>query len=428
MLYGREGMNLSVPAESEILRGKHPPAMENPGKTIRAGLEQPIGCAPLRELLRKKKPRTTAITISDITRPVPNKTILPELLKVLNEEGIPDAAVVIVVGTGLHRPSTPEEKVELVGEQILKRIRVVDHLAADKSTVVKVADAPPVFVNKIFVESDFRIVTGLIEPHFMAGYSGGRKGICPALVDLDSVQRFHGHQVMADPHSANGILAGNPCHAESLRIAKTVGCDFLVNVAISSDRRVAGVYAGHMESAHAAGVRDVEQWTTALVEKTFDLVITSGGGYPLDKTFYQTGKGIVSAMEACNAHSTLLIVSQCEEGIGSPSFTEMMSEWSGRWQQFLKHIANTPVKHDQWQVQMMCRAMARVGGEQILLVSELNPKDLRKTWVQSVERVGNAQDRAQQAIDAFLKNHPAARIAVVPEGPYTMLRRMGDTK
>src|ERR1035437_10360626 len=260
LLYGREGMTVRVPANAAVLRGADPPPLAKPGETLHDALRRPIGSASLAELVAKKKPKTVAITISDITRPVPNKVILPALLDVLNAQGIADKQVTIIVGTGMHRPSTAAEKVELVGQGILDRCRIVDHRAEDRSTVVKVSDNPLVSVNKIFVESDFRIVTGLIEPHFMAGYSGGRKGICPALVDLETVQRFHGHRVMGDMRSASGILEGNPCHAESLRVARLVGCDFLVNVAINGQRQVAGVYAGEMEAAHAVGAADVERW------------------------------------------------------------------------------------------------------------------------------------------------------------------------
>jgi len=365
---------------------------------------------------------TVVITISDITRPVPNVVILPEILAVLNGCGVKDEAVTIVVGTGMHRPSTAQEKVELVGPEVLKRVKVIDHLPEEASELVRVAENPAVYANKTFVEGEFRIVTGLIEPHFMAGYSGGRKGVCPALVDLKTVQRFHGHRVMGDVKSASGVLEGNPCHEESLRIAKTIGIDFLVNVAIDGQRRVCGVYAGEMEAAHAAGVRDVEKWVSAKIEEPFDLVVTCGGGYPLDKTFYQTGKGMVTALPACHKGTTVLIVAECEEGVGSESFTELMTGWSGKWREFLTHIAGTDVKKDQWQVQMLTRVMAAVGTEQVLLVCDgLKADVVKKLWVTPVEGRGSAAERAQRVIDEYVAKHPKARVCVVPEGPYTML-------
>ena len=295
LLYGRQGATILLPGNAVILRAEHPPALPHPRQAVREALQNPIGTAGLGQLLARRKPRQVAITISDITRPVPNTIILPELLEVLHTQGISDESVTIVIGTGMHRPSTPAELIELVGEEILHRYRVVDHRADDPDSLVRVADDPPVSINKIFAAADFRIVTGLIEPHFMAGYSGGRKGVCPALVDLQTVQRFHGYATLSDARAVNGNLEGNPCHAESLRIASLVGVDFLVNVAINGRGKICGVYAGEMEAAHQAGITDVQRWTSAVVPHPFDLVITCGGGYPLDQTFYQSVKAMVTA-------------------------------------------------------------------------------------------------------------------------------------
>jgi nickel-dependent lactate racemase len=429
LLYGRKGIEVEVPEGATVLRGGHGHVLERPGESIRTAIEKPIGSAPLSELLRRKKPKTVVITISDITRPVPNKVILPELLAVLNANDVPDSAITVVVGTGMHRPSTDSEKIELVGTDLLKRVRVIDHLPEEPSELLRVTDegeSPVVSANKTFMQADFRIVTGLIEPHFMAGYSGGRKGVCPALVDLNTVQRFHGHRVMGDMRSASGVLQGNPCHEESLRIARRIGIDFLVNVAINGEREVCGVYAGDMEAAHAVGVKDVERWTSAAIEEPFDLVVTCGGGYPLDKTFYQTGKGMVTALPACHKGTTVLIAAECEEGVGSESFTELMTGWNGKWREFLSHIAGTDVKKDQWQVQMLTRVMEAVGTEQVLLVCDgLQADIVRKLWVTPVQGAGTAGQRTQRVIDEFVAKHPSARVAVIPEGPYTMLLARG---
>jgi nickel-dependent lactate racemase len=375
-------------------------------------------------LLAQKKPRRVAITISDITRPVPNTIILPALLEVLHSQGIANEQITIVIGTGLHRPSTPAEKLELVGPEILRDVRVVDHRASDPDTLVRVSSDPPVSINKIFAAADFRIVTGLIEPHFMAGYSGGRKGVCPALVDLETVQRFHGHTILSDARATNGILEGNPCHAESLRIARLVGIEFLVNVAINSDRKLCGIYAGDMEAAHQAGVADVRRWTSAIVDHPFDIVVTCAGGFPLDQTFYQSGKSMVTALPACHAQTTLLVLSDCQEGIGSESFTQVMLAWSNRWREFLEHIAKTPeVRHDQWQAQMLCRVMERIGQERLWVACDgLPPQSLQKCWATPIPGDGPAPQRLQQALDRLLREHPGATVAVIPDGPYTLLQ------
>ena len=423
LLFGRQGVELSVPGHAVLLRAAHRPELPQPEEAVRQALLRPIATASLAQLVEKRKPRRAAITISDITRPVPNQVFLPALIETLNSQGVGDAQIMIVVGTGLHRPSTPAEKIELIGPHVLRRCPVVDHRADDPSSLVRVSDNPPVFINKIFADADFRIVTGLIEPHFMAGYSGGRKGVCPALMDLRTVQRFHGYSILNDARSANGVIEGNPCHAESLRIARLVGIDFLFNVAINDQRKICGIYAGDMEAAHQTGIADVRNWTSAKVDKPFDLVVTNGGGYPLDKTLYQSTKGMVTALPACHDKTVLMILSECQEGIGSPSYTEMMLHWSNRWREFLEHIRTSPeVRHDQWTPQMHCRTLERIGQERLWMATDGLPQEtLAKCWVTPLTGTGTAPQRMQQALDRFAAEHPNSRIAVIPDGPYTML-------
>jgi len=423
LLYGREGMELTVPATATILAGRHAPGLPQPARALRDALRNPIGSPPLAELLRRRRPRSVAVTLSDITRPVPNAEILHAVLETLNAEGVSDDQVTLLIGTGMHRPSTPTERLELLGEDLLRRCRVVDHRADDAGSLVRVADDPPVSVNALFARADFRIVTGLIEPHFMAGFSGGRKGVCPALVDLQTVQRFHGYSLLSDARSTAGRLDGNPCHAESLRIARLVGVDFLVNVAVNADRRMCGVYAGDMEQAHLTGARDVAAWTSARVDEPYDLVVTCGGGYPLDQTFYQTVKGMVAALPACREDSLLLLASDCGGGIGSESYAELMFAHAD-WRAFLDKIAADPrVRKDQWQAQMHCRMLEKLGVERIRLACDgLSPDVLAKLWVTPLRGPGPAGQRCQRAIDEFLAARPNARVAVIPDGPYTFLK------
>jgi len=428
LLYGKDGMTVRVPASAAILAGKNVESIDQPQRAVKAALDRPTGSRPLGELVSARRPQTVAITISDITRPVPNRVFLPPLLEALNRAGVDDARIVIIVGTGMHRASTDQERRILVGERILGRVEVIDHVAADPETLVKVADDPPVSVNRRFAEADFRIVTGYIEPHFMAGFSGGRKGVCPALVDLATVQRFHGYETLADPRADNGVLEGNPCHEIALRVARTVGVDFLFNVAITRNRRVAGIYCGELEAAHLAGCRDVAEWTSADVGPDgvrFDLVITNGGGYPLDATFYQTVKGMCTALPALGPQSSLLIVSECSEQLGSQAFTELMLGYDNDWRRFLADIAASgETRLDQWEFQMQARVLGRIGMENLRFVSDgIDAETQTHIAVAPVLGNGDAQARAQRAIDEFLARRPDARVAVIPDGPYTLLRR-----
>jgi nickel-dependent lactate racemase len=419
-------MELRVPDRATVLEAPHVPPLPNVAQAVAKALAAPIGSPPLRELLRAKNPRTVAITISDITRPVPNREFLPALLEAVNTAGIPDGRIVIIIGTGMHRPSTPQERAALVGEETLARVDVIDHRADDETTLVQVSDDPPVRLCRRFAEADFRIVTGYIEPHFMAGFSGGRKGVCPALVDLRTIQRFHGYQTLSDGRADNGVLEGNPCHEISLKVARRVGVDFLFNVAITADRRTAGIYCGDLEQAHQAGCRQVREWTTAKIDGPFDLVVTNGGGYPLDLTFYQTVKGMCTALPALAPGSTLLQVSACGEGLGSKLFAELILGWDNDWRAFLAEIAAHPGRTllDQWELQMQARVLERIGMDKLWFVSDgIEAQTQRHIAVHPLLGEGDAAARAQRAIDDFVAAHPQASIAAIPAGPYTMLAR-----
>lgn len=422
--YGKDTVTLRVPDATELLNGPTIPALADPQAALRDALRNPIGSDPLRAIAERKKPATVCITMSDITRPVPNALLITAILEELNAAGVPDSACTILIATGMHRPSTDAEREHMLGRALLERCTVVDHEADATDTHVKVSDDPPVSVNRLYAEAELKIVTGLIEPHFMAGYSGGRKGICPGLVDLATVQRFHGVQTMGDPNSREGLMDGNPCHHISMAVATKVGCDFLVNCAITHDRQPAGIYAGDMVEAHLAGCAQVGDWTSADIEGgAYDLVITSAGGYPLDESFYQTIKGIVMALPGLHDASTLVICSGCHE-VGSHEFAALMAEYGTDHRAFLAHIETSGVTgKDQWSYQMHTRVLEKIGVENLLLANDAIPQDDQPGLAVSPLRgEGTVQQRVQAFVDRYVADHPDARIAVVPEGPYTMLR------
>jgi len=427
--YGKEFVSLHLPDRSAVLSPSAGPSEKLDVRNIRDALNAPIASPPLIELLRRTRPRTVAITISDITRAVPNRLFMQEILRILESAGISDDAVTIIVGTGMHRPSTFEEHEELLGGKVLRRYRVVDHCADDAPSLMQVSHEPYVAVNRLFAEADFRIVTGFIEPHFMAGYSGGRKGVCPALVDLETIQRFHGYETLADPRAKEGVLDGNPCHEIALEVARRVGVDFLFNVAINREKEIVGIYCGDPEEAHARGCRDVAHWTSVTLGKQYDIVLTSGGGYPLDQNFYQTVKGMCLALPALQEGGTLLIVSSCREQLGSPEYTELMKRYAGRWREFLTDISSNPEQtvKDQWELQLQCRVLQRVGVEGVLFFSdEMDPALQRKVNVTPILGREPVERRLQRTVDELLEENPNASVAVIPEGPYTMLLDNAD--
>lgn len=425
LLYGKDGMVLAVPDSAVVLEGKDVPAVADADAAVAKALARPIGSAPFADLIAAKKPTTVAITISDITRPVPNTVFLPPMLRALNDGGVDDSHIVIIIGTGMHRPSTPDERKVLLGD-IAGRVEVIDHTADKPETLVIVSDEPPVSVCRRFADADFRIATGYIEPHFMAGFSGGRKGVCPALVDLATIQRFHGYETLASPHADTGVLDGNPCHEIALTVAQAVGVDFLFNVAITRQREIAGIYCGDLVEAHVAGCREVAEWTTAEIAGPFDFVITNGGGYPLDQTFYQTVKGMCTALPALDEGTTMLEVSACDEGLGSQAYTDLMLSCNNDWRAFLADIAANKdrTRLDQWELQMQARVLERIALKKLWFVSDgIAPDVQKRICVTPLLGQAAAQARAQKAIDEYVAAHPDATIAVIPDGPHTMLRR-----
>ncbi len=426
--YGKGKIRLQMPADAAVLIGPEIPALPDPESACAGMLARPIARDGLRAVAQRKRPQTVAITISDITRPVPNELLVTAILKELNAAGVPDAACVIIIATGMHRPSTAEERDIMLGRSLQQRVEVIDHQAKDLDSVTPVSEDPPVSVNTRFLEADLKIVTGLIEPHFMAGYSGGRKGVCPGLVDLNTVQRFHGYKTMGDPRSVEGLLEGNPCHEEALRVARIVGVDFLVNVAITHDRRPAGIYAGDMEEAFLAGCRDVAKWTSADVTEPFDLVVTCAGGFPLDKNFYQTVKGMCTALPALHDRSTLLMLSACEE-IGEPDYVKLFDRFGSDWKAFLDHIAQSGVtEKDQWEYQMQTRVLERIGIEGLVFANDgLDRATQQRIAVTPCPGDGPVERRVQAFIDRYVADHPDRRVAVIPEGPYTMLTQPETT-
>jgi len=422
--YGKKKIALELPETATILTAEVEYPAPLPNSAIAQALQHPLGTSSLFQLLKDKKPKTLAITISDITRAVPNKIFMPEILQTITEAGISPQSVTIIVGTGMHRPSTNAELEELLGPEILQSCRVIDHTADDPSTLTTVSDNPYVAVNKIFAQADFRITTGFIEPHFMAGYSGGRKGVCPAMVDLHTIQRFHGFRTLANPLAKEGVLVGNPCHATALEVAKKVGVDFLFNVAINRDKEIVGIYCGDLEIAHARGCEDIALWSGVKLTKKYDYVISNGGGYPLDQNFYQTVKGMCMALPALHEKSTLLLVSSCVQQLGSSEYTDLMKKYHGKWKEFLSYIESHAehTEKDQWELQMQCRVLDRVGVAGVLFFSDDMDRDLQK--IANVTPIlGDApvQVRLQTTLDNIVKEHPQASIAVIPDGPYAML-------
>lgn len=396
---------------------------------MRSALDCPIASEPLGALISLRHPKSVVVTISDITRPVPNREILPPILDTVSRHGVPRGAVTILIATGMHRPTTEAEKIEMLGESILKEYRVVDHRSDRRDDLVALPKptrfGTRAWVNRIYMEAEFRIVTGFIEPHFMAGFSGGRKGVCPGLVNVETVKNFHGFRFLDSPRATNFALEGNPLHEEAMDVAEQAGIEFLVNVGLTENKQIAAVFAGDWRLAFDEGVKRVRQWTMAECSSEKDVVITCGGGYPLDQTLYQSGKGMCSALPIVKQGGVVVCASACSEGLGSPSFTMIMREWGGRWRQFLQWIAsNHEVIHDQWGFQMHCKVLKRVGVENLRFACGGIPaEDQRAMSLTPIVERDPSEDEAEavrRALQREVDNAKGKSIAILPDGPYVV--------
>jgi len=413
MDYGRDGLDIEVPDHALVLQMSNTPALSDLDQKLEEALAHPIGALALRQLARGRS--DACIVISDITRPVPNAKILPPILRILEEEGIAREDITILVGTGLHRPKEGEELVQLVGEEIACSYRIVNHKARERDTLTYLGDTSggaPIWIDTLYVESDLKIATSLIEPHLMAGYSGGRKAICPGLMGVDTMRILHGPKLLSHANAAEGIIEGNPFHRQALEVAQRAGVDFTLNVAMNERREVTGIFAGDLEKAHAEGVSFVQRQNGATLSEPVDMVITSSAGLPLDLTFYQAVKGLTAALSIIREGGTVLIVARCDEGIGGPEFTDLLLNTTSV-ENFAQRLEDPDFfVIDQWQLQELCKVMRKAN---VMMFSEgIQDEDRERVLVEMVPSV-------EGAIARVLNERGAdARIAVIPKGPYVL--------
>lgn len=413
--YGETGLSVEVPDQNlvKVLQMQATLPIPDPITKVEQALSNPIGTPALSELAKGKE--TACIVICDITRPVPNKIILPPILKVLENSGIKRENITILIATGIHRPNEGEELEYLVGTDMMQNYRIVNHFAKERDThsyLGKTSQGTDVLVDSTYVNADLKIITGFIEPHLMAGFSGGRKLICPGISSIDTVKVMHGPAILEHPNAREGVINGNPFHKEVLEIARMAGMDFMVNVALNETRQITGIFAGDLEKAHAVGVGFVRDHVQDTIEKPADIVITTCAGYPLDATFYQSVKGLTAALPVVKDGGTIIIAAECREGLGGPEFSQLVREIQDV-DQFMKDIYRDDYfVVDQWQFEEFVKVIKKAD---VYLYSEGIPaEDQKRMHVENISSV-------EAGIDLALKKHgDNARIVVIPKGPYIL--------
>jgi nickel-dependent lactate racemase len=416
--YGRETLPIQIPRGIEVTCIRKPamPVLSDTSVAIECALRQGVGAASLFDIASRAQ--SAAIAICDITRPVPNHLFLRPIIETMMAAGIPAQNICVIVATGLHRPNLGTELDELLGDPwVMKHVRVFNHDARNDSEHVTLGETSTrgtrVRLDRRFVEADVRIATGLVEPHFMAGYSGGRKVIAPGLAHAETITTFHSARFMADPGAANCNFNNNPLHEEQLQIIDMLGGALALNTIIDEERKLSFVNFGEIIASHKQAVEYARNYCEVTVARKFNTVITCAAGYPLDKTYYQTIKGMVGGIEILAPGGDLIIAAECSEGMGSPEFVDAQRRLIslGR-DQFLKSLqAKRWASIDEWQTQMLLKATDR--GHVHLYSSGLPRAHGNLTGVKRIESL-------EQAIQESLQRQQSNSLAIIPEGPYVV--------
>jgi len=418
LLYGRGTLTLQLPADAVatvVSKPDFPPAA-SAQDVFNIAMENPIGSGSLESLCSGCE--SACILICDITRPVPNHVFLQPMIRTMMANGIDAANITVLIATGLHRPNEGDEMAELVGDPwVLETVSVVNHLALDEEShidlgVTKIR-ATPVKLDRRFVEADLRIATGLVEPHFMAGYSGGRKVIAPGVAHHETIRTFHSARFMEDPAATQCNLQHNPLHEEQLEIVQMLGDVYAFNTIIDEERTLVHATFGEVIASHLSAVEFVRDFTEIAVGRRFHTVVTSSAGYPLDQTYYQTVKGMVTPLDILEPGGTLIIASGCAEGIGSEHYREAQGRLVALGPDaFLQTLlAKQLADVDEWQTEMQLKPMR--SGSVCLYTTGLSDDEYALT---GVERIDSLTD----AIARSMAKHNDNAVAVIPEGPYVV--------
>lgn len=406
--YGKSTLTVDVPDENLMKAGftLELRAVKNVRAEIIESLRKPIGTQPLSSLVGRGK--RVAVIVDDYTRPCPDDVLLPPILEELRRAGVRKDDIKIISATGLHAP-LPEKLEEVVGRDVLEEYDVVYHDAEESEMVSfgRTSRGITVRVNRLVGEADFKISTGLIEPHFFAGFSGGRKSIMPGVSAKESIFGNHGYRMIDDPKARAGILRGNPIYEDAVEHANKAGLNFIINVILNRDKKTGRIVAGDPIKAHEIGVEVDRKIVRVRFERKADVTITTNSGYPLDLDLYQTVKGIDTASTITRKGGYIITASECSNGIGPERFRKTHSE-ARTPDEVLNTIREEGPFEAQWQNQILARSQKN---HKIYLVSSLPSRAVEEFMIEPANSVESAVE------EALKKTGRMAKIAVLPEGP-----------
>jgi nickel-dependent lactate racemase len=412
LAYGQGHLAVELPkGQTTIIAPAHTPGLPDERGAVVKALENPIGAKPLREIVRPGD--QVVITFTDITRATPNDRLIPWLLQHLAH--VPRENITLLNQLGTHRPNTKAELEKMLTPQVVHDYRVLNHEPENPVAHVQFGttrDGTPALINRHVVEADVRIITGFIEPHFFAGFSGGIKGICPGTAALQTVMSNHGAKNIGDPNATFGVLEGNPLWEELRDIALRVGPSFMLNVTLNEQRQITNVFAGDILQAHRIGCEFVRQSAMQKVDVPFDIVVTTNSGYPLDQNLYQGVKGMSAGARVIKPGGLLILACECREGVPAGSPLDKLLRSARAPEEILAMLA-TPgfVRPEQWQAQIQALVQRKA---RVLIYSTLPDEVVRDCYLEPCHDIAAA---VKQEID---KLGADARVAVLPQGPLTI--------
>jgi nickel-dependent lactate racemase len=421
LAYGKTDLDIELPdgANMEVVESERMAGLPDQADAVRDALRQPIASQPLRELVKASD--RVGIVFSDITRPTPNHVILPVLLSELDY--VPDEQIILFNSTGTHRPNTNAELRGMLGDEIVDRYRIVQNDASDRDSHVFVgttANGNHIWIHREFVGCDVRIITGCIEPHFFAGFSGGGKAVLPGLALLETVMRNHSVQNLDSPQACWGITNGNPLWEEMREGAAMVKPTFMLNVTLNRNKLITGVFAGDFEQAHAQGCAFAKEKVMVSVPKPFDIVVTCNSGYPLDLNVYQSVKGMSAAAQVVKQGGSIIIAAACWDGIPDHGEYGKLLREAENLHMLLETIRTQGFqRHDMWQAYIQARICLLA--DVYLYSHNLSDEQIRGALLKPSHDVG-------ATVSKLLRKYGSkATILVLPEGPLTIPYVKGES-
>jgi lactate racemase len=419
LAYGTTGLDVEVPSDrTTIIEPAFRCPVADPVVAITEALRAPLGRPPLRELVRTGQ--RVAISICDGTRSQPRREMLAAILGEIPH--VPASDVTIMIATGTHRGNTSAELEAMLGAELLSRYRVVNHDARDAASVASVGTTSTgvaVSINREFLDADIRITTGVVEPHFFAGFSGGPKMVAPGLASIDTVLTLHDAPRIGHPNATWGVTVGNPIHDDVREIAGMVGVHFAVDATVNRDKRITAVFAGDLLTEHRQACDAARADAMQAVPQPFDVVLTSNSGFPLDQNLYQAVKGLSAAARIVKSGGTIVIAGECRDGVPAHgSYAQVLAAADSA--EGLLAVINTPGYSvpDQWQAQIQAQILTKA---RVLMKADgLKPEQLRAAHLEPIEDIEQAVE------DALRRAGPGATLCVLPQGPRTIPYVAGD--